>query len=126
MNIFIKITHWDEAKSQVMPIRHEIFVKEQKVPEELEWDEFQGSFWKVPHTEEILNALESSYALKGDPAAAADEKAKALAHAAPYATDRVFSDHWVPILSKMETLVREPSKIISLPANRAARRAGKK
>jgi predicted GNAT family N-acyltransferase len=23
-----------------MPIRHEIFVKEQKVPEELEWDEF--------------------------------------------------------------------------------------
>jgi glycosyltransferase involved in cell wall biosynthesis len=93
---------------------------------ELEWDEFQGSFWKVPHTEEILNALESSYALKGDPAAAADERAKALAHAAPYATDRVFSDHWVPILSKMETLVREPSKIISLPANRAARRAGKK
>jgi len=93
---------------------------------ELEWDEFQGSFWKVPHTEEILNALESSYALKGDHAAVANEKAKALAHAAPYATDRVFSDHWVPILSKMEMLVREPSKIISLPVNRAARRAGKK
>jgi predicted GNAT family N-acyltransferase len=40
MNISIQITHWDEAKSQVMPIRHEIFIKEQKVPEELEWDEF--------------------------------------------------------------------------------------
>jgi hypothetical protein len=40
MSISIKITHWDEAKSQVMPIRHEIFIKEQKVPEELEWDEF--------------------------------------------------------------------------------------
>jgi predicted GNAT family N-acyltransferase len=40
MNVSIQITHWDEAKSQVMPIRHEIFIKEQKVPEELEWDEF--------------------------------------------------------------------------------------
>lgn len=40
MNISIQITHWDEAKSQVMPIRHEIFIQEQKVPEELEWDEF--------------------------------------------------------------------------------------
>jgi predicted GNAT family N-acyltransferase len=40
MNISIQITHWDEAKSQVMPIRHEIFIKEQKVPEELEWDDF--------------------------------------------------------------------------------------
>jgi predicted GNAT family N-acyltransferase len=40
MNISIQITHWNEAKSQVMPIRHEIFIKEQKVPEELEWDEF--------------------------------------------------------------------------------------
>jgi glycosyltransferase involved in cell wall biosynthesis len=97
-----------------------------KVEGELEWDEFQGSFWKVPHTEEILNALESSYALKGDAAASAAEKEKAIAHAAPYATDRVFADHWVPILSKMETLLKEPSKIISLPTNRAARRAGKK
>jgi predicted GNAT family N-acyltransferase len=40
MNISIQITHWDEAKSQVMPIRHEVFIKEQEVPEELEWDEF--------------------------------------------------------------------------------------
>jgi predicted GNAT family N-acyltransferase len=40
MNISIQITHWEEAKSQVMPIRHEIFIKEQEVPEELEWDEF--------------------------------------------------------------------------------------
>ncbi len=40
MNISIQITHWDEAKSQVMPIRHEVFINEQQVPEELEWDEF--------------------------------------------------------------------------------------
>ena len=40
MNISIQITHWGEAKSQVMPIRHEVFIKEQEVPEELEWDEF--------------------------------------------------------------------------------------
>ncbi len=40
MNISIQITHWDEAKSHVMPIRHEVFINEQQVPEELEWDEF--------------------------------------------------------------------------------------
>jgi predicted GNAT family N-acyltransferase len=40
MNISIQITHWDEAKSQVMPIRYAVFIKEQEVPEELEWDEF--------------------------------------------------------------------------------------
>jgi predicted GNAT family N-acyltransferase len=40
MNISIQITHWDEAKSQVMLIRHAVFIKEQEVPEELEWDEF--------------------------------------------------------------------------------------
>jgi predicted GNAT family N-acyltransferase len=40
MNISIQITHWHDAKSLVMPIRHEIFIKEQEVPEELEWDEF--------------------------------------------------------------------------------------
>jgi predicted GNAT family N-acyltransferase len=40
MNISIQITHWHDAKSLVMPIRHEIFIKEQEVPEKLEWDEF--------------------------------------------------------------------------------------
>jgi predicted GNAT family N-acyltransferase len=40
MNISIQITHWGEAKNQVMPIRHEVFIKEQEVPVELEWDEF--------------------------------------------------------------------------------------
>jgi len=97
-----------------------------KVEGELEWDEFQGSFWKVPHIEGIINALESSYTLKGDAAEAAAEKAKAVAHAAPYATDRVFADHWMPLLATMESLVREPATITSVPVNRAARRAGKK
>ncbi len=40
MNISIQITHWDEAKSHVMPIRRQVFINEQQVPEELEWDEF--------------------------------------------------------------------------------------
>ncbi len=38
MNISIQITHWDEAKSHVMPIRREVFINEQQVPAELEWD----------------------------------------------------------------------------------------
>ncbi|MFM1977526.1 MAG: hypothetical protein RLZZ151_41, partial [Pseudomonadota bacterium] len=40
MNISIQITHWDEAKSHVMPIRREVFINEQQVAEELEWDGF--------------------------------------------------------------------------------------
>ncbi len=40
MNISIQITYWNEAKSHVMPIRREVFINEQQVPEELEWDGF--------------------------------------------------------------------------------------
>lgn len=58
MNISIQITHWGEAKSQVMPIRHEIFIKEQKVPEELEWDEFdQGALHAIiKKDDEVIGA----------------------------------------------------------------------
>jgi predicted GNAT family N-acyltransferase len=51
MNISIQITHWDSAKSMVMPIRHEIFIHEQKVPEDMEWDEFDVTAWHAIATE---------------------------------------------------------------------------
>jgi predicted GNAT family N-acyltransferase len=51
MNISIQITHWDSAKSMVMPIRHEIFIHEQKVPEDMEWDEFDEIAWHAIATE---------------------------------------------------------------------------
>jgi len=53
MNISIQITHWDEAKSHVMPIRREVFINEQQVPEELEWDEFdQGALHAIVKKEQ--------------------------------------------------------------------------
>ena len=93
---------------------------------QLEWDEFQGgSFWKVPNIEQIIAALESSYALKGDAVERAKVSEKASTFAEAYRTERVFAEHWTPVLARMEELVREPSNVISLP-NRAARRTSKK
>ncbi len=40
--IELSITSWAEAQSLVKPLRYEVFVIEQKVPEEMEWDEFDG------------------------------------------------------------------------------------
>jgi hypothetical protein len=35
---------------------------------QVEWDSFQGSWWKVPNIDAIVAALEASYALKGNAA----------------------------------------------------------
>lgn len=34
----ITVTSWDEAEPQVRPVRQAVFIEEQKVPPELEWD----------------------------------------------------------------------------------------
>jgi predicted GNAT family N-acyltransferase len=36
----LSITNWKEAQSLVKPLRYQVFVVEQSVPEEMEWDEF--------------------------------------------------------------------------------------
>jgi glycosyltransferase involved in cell wall biosynthesis len=89
---------------------------------QLEWDEFQGSFWKVPNTDEILAALEASAKLKGDAAGTEEMRARAVAHASAYSTRKVFAENWTPIL---ETLEGELGKANGAP-NRAARRAARK
>lgn len=43
--IELSITSWAEAQSLVKPLRYEVFVIEQKVPEEMEWDEFDELAW---------------------------------------------------------------------------------
>jgi predicted GNAT family N-acyltransferase len=43
--IEISITNWKEAQSLLKPLRYEVFVIEQKVPEEMEWDEFDELAW---------------------------------------------------------------------------------
>jgi len=36
----LKVSLWNKSKIQLSAIRREVFIQEQKVPEELEWDEF--------------------------------------------------------------------------------------
>ena len=43
--IELSITSWAEAQSLVKPLRYQVFVIEQKVPEEMEWDEFDEMAW---------------------------------------------------------------------------------
>jgi glycosyltransferase involved in cell wall biosynthesis len=84
-----------------------------------EWDEFQASFWKLPSVDGIIDALEQSYALKGDTARLAEARAASIKFAEPYQTDNVFATHWRPILGSMETILAEGIK----PINREQRRA---
>ena len=37
--IRIELMSWDEAREQARPIRLSVFVEEQRVPVEIEWDE---------------------------------------------------------------------------------------
>lgn len=39
-NITIKVANWSEEKSELSNIRRLVFIEEQKVPQEMEWDEF--------------------------------------------------------------------------------------
>ena len=41
----LEVTSWELAKDLVKPIRYEAFVKEQSIPEEEEWDEFDELAW---------------------------------------------------------------------------------
>jgi predicted GNAT family N-acyltransferase len=46
--IELSITNWTKAQSLVKPLRYQVFVIEQKVPEEMEWDEFdQGALHAI-------------------------------------------------------------------------------
>jgi predicted GNAT family N-acyltransferase len=43
--IELSITNWTKAQSLVKPLRYQVFVIEQEVPEEMEWDEFDEIAW---------------------------------------------------------------------------------
>lgn len=95
---------------------------------QVEWDSFQGSWWKVPNIDAIVAALEASYALKGDAAESAAMKAKALSFAEQYATPRVYDEHWKPILERMEVELKKPVPTggVNREERRKALRKGKK
>jgi glycosyltransferase involved in cell wall biosynthesis len=105
------VTNWTASPELV---GHGWIVEGQK-----EWDEFQASFWKLPSVDGIIDALEQSYALKGDAARLSEARAASIKFAEPYQTDNVFATHWRPLLASMETLLAEGIK----PINREQRRA---
>jgi predicted GNAT family N-acyltransferase len=45
MSTSITITCWEDARELVQPIRVKVFILEQKVPEDLEWDEYDETAW---------------------------------------------------------------------------------
>ncbi len=42
-NVIVRIADWDKDREQLVAIRTTVFIEEQSVPEEMEWDEFDAS-----------------------------------------------------------------------------------
>ena len=42
-DIVVRVADWDLEKDQLSSVRRKVFIDEQQVPEELEWDEFDDS-----------------------------------------------------------------------------------
>lgn len=42
-NVNVRVADWHTDKDSLRQIRRQVFIEEQKVPEELEWDEFDDS-----------------------------------------------------------------------------------
>jgi hypothetical protein len=59
-----------------------------------EWDPLQGSWFFQPNVAEIVQALEKSYETPRG------TSTKAVEFAAEYAADKVYAEHWRPILEK--------------------------
>ena len=85
------------------------------VPAQPMWDAPHASFLGMPFVGEIVRSLEDAYASKGD--AAMGERA--IAFAQQYDADRVFAEHWQPVLRELESLLPQPP-------NRAERRRKRK
>jgi len=43
LHFSIQIMSWDEAREHAEPIRRKVFIEEQSVPEELEWDDMDST-----------------------------------------------------------------------------------
>jgi glycosyltransferase involved in cell wall biosynthesis len=75
-----------------------------------EWDPLQGGWWKVPNVKKIEDALVQSYELKSNKENKDKEKEKAIDFAANYATEKVYSKYWRPILKQLELEVSPKEK----------------
>jgi glycosyltransferase involved in cell wall biosynthesis len=75
-----------------------------------EWDPLQSGWWKVPDVKKIEDALVHSYELKSNKENKDKEKQKAIDFAANYATEKVYSKYWRPILKQLELEVSPKEK----------------
>lgn len=92
-----------------------------RVDGQIEYDIHQKSWWKVPAMDAIMQALEESYALKGNAEKSATAKKAAIEFASAYTTPRVWTEHWIPVLARMETELKKMPQATA--PNREARRA---
>jgi glycosyltransferase involved in cell wall biosynthesis len=80
-----------------------------RVPWQHLYDAHQGAFWCLPLHPEMFAALLEAYGEKGTQAAA-DRSAAAIAKAQEYDADRVYAEHWRPLLRSMEAELEERPK----------------
>ena len=92
-----------------------------KVGGQKEWDEFQTGWWMTPNVEEIIDALEQSYAAKGNADMSRDLSEKAISFASSYSTEKVYAENWRPIIKQIESEIPKASGM-----NREQRRAAKR
>lgn len=80
-------------------------------------DPLQGAFFYKPNIGSIVECLEQAYEARGSE----ELKAKAVAKAAEYDADRVFTEHWLPYLAKLEDLIKP--KVLTRQQRRRAKKA---
>ena len=92
-----------------------------KVNGQPEWDPLQGGWWMVPNVGEIEDALQQSYEMRLDAEKVAATKQAAMDFAKQYESDRVYAEHWRPILKAIEGELPVAGAL-----NREQRRAAKR
>ena len=80
-------------------------------------DPLQGAFFYKPIIRSIVECLEQAYEARD----LEDLRAKAIAKASEYDADRVFAEHWIPYLSRLEDLLKP--KVLTRQQRRRAKKA---
>lgn len=86
-----------------------------------DWDPRHGAWFAKPATPDIAGALDDMYDHRGDPAL----RAAALAQAETRRADRVFAEHWRPILAEMEAQAQEATQKVTRAQAKRDRKAAK-
>lgn len=83
-----------------------------------EWNEGMGSWFLAPSIDQIIQALDAAYEAK-QTGQEEELKAEARKFALGYDTDKVFKEHWLPVIDELQDR-------LAPPLNRQQRRAADK